>query len=69
MLGSNDTYDWWCVNVVLWLIRHHTLISNEVHQSLYSFNEGGAPTALVSLIGHKQYKRCARDIYYFLQVM
>ncbi|KAL3843491.1 hypothetical protein ACJIZ3_000894 [Penstemon smallii] len=27
----------------------------------------GAPTALVSLIGHKQYKRCARDIYYFLQ--
>ncbi|XP_043713559.1 uncharacterized protein LOC122662063 isoform X2 [Telopea speciosissima] len=28
---------------------------------------GGAPTALVSLIGHKQYNRCARDIYYFLQ--
>ncbi|KAJ4962267.1 hypothetical protein NE237_022206 [Protea cynaroides] len=28
---------------------------------------GGAPTALVSLIGHKQYKRCAKDIYYFLQ--
>ncbi|KAK6136819.1 hypothetical protein DH2020_029442 [Rehmannia glutinosa] len=27
----------------------------------------GAPTTLVSLIGHKQYKRCARDIYYFLQ--
>ncbi|KAK1369606.1 Phox homologous domain [Heracleum sosnowskyi] len=27
----------------------------------------GAPTALVSLIGHKQYKRCARDIYYFIQ--
>ncbi|KAL3814188.1 hypothetical protein ACJIZ3_015456 [Penstemon smallii] len=27
----------------------------------------GAPTALVSLIGHKQYRRCARDIYYFLQ--
>ncbi|KAG6417519.1 hypothetical protein SASPL_119701 [Salvia splendens] len=27
----------------------------------------GAPAALVSLIGHKQYKRCARDIYYFLQ--
>ncbi|XP_051133002.1 uncharacterized protein LOC127252734 isoform X2 [Andrographis paniculata] len=26
-----------------------------------------APTALVSLIGHKQYKRCARDLYYFLQ--
>ncbi|XP_042511847.1 uncharacterized protein LOC122086979 isoform X2 [Macadamia integrifolia] len=28
---------------------------------------GGTPTALVSLIGHKQYKRCAKDIYYFLQ--
>ncbi|RZC24850.1 hypothetical protein D0Y65_003846 [Glycine soja] len=28
----------------------------------------GAPTTLVSLIGHKQYRRCARDIYYFSQV-
>ncbi|KAL6494750.1 hypothetical protein OROGR_031550 [Orobanche gracilis] len=27
----------------------------------------GAPTTLVSLIGQKQYRRCARDIYYFLQ--
>ncbi|MCL7046827.1 hypothetical protein MKW94_008088 [Papaver nudicaule] len=27
----------------------------------------GAPTALVSLIGHKQYRRCAKDLYYFLQ--
>ncbi|PIN01094.1 hypothetical protein CDL12_26398 [Handroanthus impetiginosus] len=27
----------------------------------------GAPTTLVSLIGHKQYRRCTRDIYYFLQ--
>ncbi|XP_044490178.1 uncharacterized protein LOC123214471 isoform X2 [Mangifera indica] len=27
----------------------------------------GAPTALVSLIGAKQYKRCAKDIYYFTQ--
>ncbi|KAK5770662.1 uncharacterized protein LOC108461126 [Gossypium arboreum] len=27
----------------------------------------GAPTALVSLIGHKQYRRCARDIYFFTQ--
>ncbi|CAA0807570.1 Unknown protein [Striga hermonthica] len=27
----------------------------------------GAPTTLVSLIGNKQYRRCARDIYYFLQ--
>ncbi|KAI4367288.1 hypothetical protein MLD38_023044 [Melastoma candidum] len=28
---------------------------------------GGAPAPLVSLIGPKQYRRCARDIYYFLQ--
>ncbi|CAL9121183.1 unnamed protein product [Musa acuminata var. zebrina] len=28
---------------------------------------GGAPTALVSLIGPSQYRRSARDIYYFLQ--
>lgn len=28
----------------------------------------GVPAPLVSLIGHKQYKRCARDIYYFTQV-
>ncbi|XP_058190319.1 uncharacterized protein LOC131307690 isoform X2 [Rhododendron vialii] len=27
----------------------------------------GAPTALVSLIGPKQYRRSAKDIYYFLQ--
>ncbi|KAK5838520.1 hypothetical protein PVK06_007250 [Gossypium arboreum] len=27
----------------------------------------GAPTALVSLIGKKQYRRCARDIYFFTQ--
>ncbi|XP_022135858.1 uncharacterized protein LOC111007705 isoform X2 [Momordica charantia] len=28
---------------------------------------GGAPTPLVSLIGNNQYKRCAKDIYYFTQ--
>ncbi|OMO74172.1 hypothetical protein CCACVL1_16908 [Corchorus capsularis] len=27
----------------------------------------GAPTTLVSLIGYKQYRRCARDIYFFTQ--
>ncbi|EPS70296.1 hypothetical protein M569_04466, partial [Genlisea aurea] len=27
----------------------------------------GAPSPLVSLIGQKQYRRCARDVYYFLQ--
>ncbi|KAD3066455.1 hypothetical protein E3N88_34335 [Mikania micrantha] len=27
----------------------------------------GAPTALVSLIGQKQYKQSAKDVYYFLQ--
>ncbi|KAH7671308.1 sorting nexin-13 protein [Dioscorea alata] len=28
---------------------------------------GGAPTTLVSLIGHKQYRRSAKDVYFFLQ--
>ncbi|XP_008799721.1 uncharacterized protein LOC103714296 isoform X2 [Phoenix dactylifera] len=28
---------------------------------------GGAPTALVSLLGHSQYRHCAEDIYYFIQ--
>ncbi|KAJ3703621.1 hypothetical protein LUZ61_007326 [Rhynchospora tenuis] len=28
---------------------------------------GGTPSTLVSLIGQNAYKRCARDIYYFLQ--
>ncbi|KAG0450139.1 hypothetical protein HPP92_026918 [Vanilla planifolia] len=28
---------------------------------------GGVPTALVSLIGPRQYRRCAKDVYYFLQ--
>ncbi|EOA29799.1 hypothetical protein CARUB_v10012892mg [Capsella rubella] len=27
----------------------------------------GAPTALVFLVGHSQYRRCARDIFYFTQ--
>lgn len=27
----------------------------------------GAPAPLVGLIGHKQYKRCAKDMYYFSQ--
>ncbi|CAN6459996.1 unnamed protein product [Victoria cruziana] len=28
---------------------------------------GGAPYTLVNLIGQKQYQRCAKDIYFFLQ--
>lgn len=28
----------------------------------------GPPATLVGLIGYKQYRRCARDIYYFTQV-
>ncbi|KAF3330544.1 Sorting nexin-16 [Carex littledalei] len=28
---------------------------------------GGTPSTLVSLIGQNAYKRCARDVYYFLQ--
>ncbi|GMH07675.1 hypothetical protein Nepgr_009515 [Nepenthes gracilis] len=30
-------------------------------------SQDGAPSALVSLIGHRQYRRCASDIYHFLQ--
>uniref|UniRef100_A0A453A144 Uncharacterized protein n=1 Tax=Aegilops tauschii subsp. strangulata TaxID=200361 RepID=A0A453A144_AEGTS len=26
-----------------------------------------APSALVSLVGRKEYERCAQDIYFFLQ--
>ncbi|KAJ7967397.1 Phox-associated domain,Sorting nexin [Quillaja saponaria] len=37
--------------------------ANDLKKMLFD----GAPTALVSLIGHKQYRRCARDIYYFTQ--
>uniref|UniRef100_A0A7N0VHE0 Uncharacterized protein n=1 Tax=Kalanchoe fedtschenkoi TaxID=63787 RepID=A0A7N0VHE0_KALFE len=37
--------------------------ANEVKKLLFD----GAPSTLVSLIGPKQYKRCARDIYYFSQ--
>jgi sorting nexin-13 len=28
----------------------------------------GTPSTLVSIIGYKQYRRSARDMYYFLQV-
>ncbi|XP_038706536.1 uncharacterized protein LOC120002048 isoform X2 [Tripterygium wilfordii] len=37
--------------------------ASEVKKMLFD----GAPTALVSLIGHKQYRRCTKDIYYFTQ--
>ncbi|XP_019252042.1 PREDICTED: uncharacterized protein LOC109230955 [Nicotiana attenuata] len=37
--------------------------ASDVKKMLYD----GAPATLVSLIGHKQYRRCARDLYYFLQ--
>ncbi|EOA29790.1 hypothetical protein CARUB_v10012885mg [Capsella rubella] len=37
--------------------------SNEIKKFLFD----GAPTALVSLVGHNQYRRCARDIFYFTQ--
>ncbi|XP_017426070.1 uncharacterized protein LOC108334679 isoform X1 [Vigna angularis] len=33
----------------------------------HNINIDGAPAALVGLIGQKQYKRCASDIYYFTQ--
>ncbi|CAK9150821.1 unnamed protein product [Ilex paraguariensis] len=37
--------------------------ASDVKKMIFS----GAPSTLVSLIGHKQYRRCAKDIYYFLQ--
>ncbi|CAI0446939.1 unnamed protein product [Linum tenue] len=37
--------------------------ANYIRKTLFD----GVPTALVSLIGAKQYKRCARDIFYFTQ--
>ncbi|CAN1307245.1 Sorting nexin-16 [Linum perenne] len=37
--------------------------ANYIRKTLFD----GVPTALVSLIGAKQYRRCARDIYYFTQ--
>ncbi|KAL1336935.1 hypothetical protein AAHE18_10G098400 [Arachis hypogaea] len=37
--------------------------ANDVKKLLFD----GAPTTLVSLIGPKQYRRCARDIYFFTQ--
>ncbi|KAA8545892.1 hypothetical protein F0562_020657 [Nyssa sinensis] len=37
--------------------------ASDVKKMIFS----GAPTALVSLIGHKQYRHCAEDIYCFLQ--
>ncbi|CAH2051549.1 unnamed protein product [Thlaspi arvense] len=37
--------------------------ASEIRKFLFD----GAPTALVSLVGHKQYRRCARDIFYFTQ--
>uniref|UniRef100_A0A1J3J137 Sorting nexin-13 n=1 Tax=Noccaea caerulescens TaxID=107243 RepID=A0A1J3J137_NOCCA len=36
-------------------------------REIKNFLFDGAPTALVSLVGHKQYRRCARDIFYFTQ--
>ncbi|KAL1336934.1 hypothetical protein AAHE18_10G098400 [Arachis hypogaea] len=38
--------------------------ANDVKKLLFD----GAPTTLVSLIGPKQYRRCARDIYFFTQM-
>ncbi|CAL1372487.1 unnamed protein product [Linum trigynum] len=37
--------------------------ANYIRKTLFD----GVPTALVSLIGANQYKRCARDIFYFTQ--
>ena len=47
--------------------RASTSLMLKITKRLTFFSDG-APTTLVSLIGHKQYRRCARDIYYFTQV-
>ena len=28
-----------------------------------------APAAIVGLVGHKEYEQCAKDLYYFIQVI
>ncbi|GMH00094.1 hypothetical protein Nepgr_001933 [Nepenthes gracilis] len=38
-----------------------------LHEQFKVSPSNGAPSALVSLIGHRQYRRCASDFYYFLQ--
>ncbi|CAL5378695.1 unnamed protein product [Camellia sinensis] len=43
------------------------VLDRNIISNLPRSSSDGAPTALVSLIGHKQYHRTARDIYYFLQ--
>lgn len=51
-------------------IGYHGPVKKTSWLNFFSFSgfSDGAPTALVSLIGHNQYKKCAKDIYYFLQV-
>lgn len=44
------------------------LLTFYINDAFFALVSEGAPTTLVSLIGHKQYRRCAKDMYYFLQV-
>lgn len=46
-------------------MRKHDFDKNK---STFFSHLDGAPPALVGLIGHNQYKECAQDIYFFLQV-
>lgn len=32
-------------------------------------NVDNAPAAIVGLVGSKEYEKCAKDLYYFLQVI
>lgn len=35
---------------------------------LYFWNADNAPSAIVGLVGRKEYEQCAKDLYFFLQV-
>lgn len=62
-----------CFVLMFTFFLHFFLVGieeNRRNQSLISlvlWPAGGAPYTLVNLIGQKQYQRCAKDIYFFLQ--
>lgn len=35
----------------------------------FSMHVDHAPAAIVGLVGRKEYEQCARDLYFFLQVI
>jgi len=42
------------------------MLVNQLH---FLLNADNAPAAIVSLFGRKEYEQCAKDLYYFIQVM